>query len=219
MAVLFKGVYFDITKLIGERFLFAGIDNVKFEPEILEEGKVSNFFTGEYFKKAHAEMLEKHGLINRQTGYPNVLIPISISEDEAAMNSTRNKNEEILVMNIMNLFNGDSKIDLLGFSPKVPLADSKLHEYLLKDMHCKSATMRKNIISLTKREIHFKYLEECLKPILNSNSGYSMQVGCNKSAYKVHAFIKISFFCGDNKSLDDLFSVKSKGEVFRCINV
>ena len=174
---------------------------------------ISNFFSANYFKRSHEEMLEKHGKLNKFTNLPNVLIPITISEDEAAMNATRNKSEEILVLKIMNFYGCDALIDLLGISPKCPMSNFKMHEYLHTVMQCHSATCRTKVISLTKREIHFSYLQECLKPInvLSDDKGFILQIGFDELSYKVHAFVKLAFLSGDNKSLDDLLSIKPKG--------
>ena len=154
-----------------------------------------------------------------------VLVAIGISEDEAALNSTRNKNGEPLVGEIYNLVNEDSKVDLLGMAPQNPLGMSleSAHEHL-KHMKCSTKSDMEIICKSAARKVHLDYLKKVIEPIDNSiNEGIWLQIGQDEKdrpAEIVLAFIVIFIISGDNKALNYLSSVNSqcKGMKCRCCN-
>ena len=81
------------------------------------------FTIGNAYHKAVEGLHRIHGETT-EDGKRIVLIAIGVSEDEAALNSTRTKNGEPFVLDIYNLVNEDSNIDLLGMAPQNPLGMS-----------------------------------------------------------------------------------------------
>ena len=222
------GLTFDVHQVIGEHFLTAKSSNIIFdklnEKNNRDRPINNSFYTAQAWHRACDGNIAKYGLHSEHDGklYRNVIIPVSFSEDETALNSGKNKPGEPGVMNVLNFTNEDAYLDLIGMAPPqtLPMPYEMAHDHLKRNRKFLRKIDRVNAIALTKRYIHFEYIKQIITQLYKYNeSGFFLQAGegtDNMPAEIVVARVMCFFLEGDNKALDYLSLIASSVKGRKC---
>ena len=212
-------VNFLLHEIIAHRVLLAK-NELQLTPNseiAMRNGEVVNnsFFTGEYFLEEFKKLIETKGERNH-LNQRNVLMVIVVSEDEAAVNSTRSKSMEPCVAEFSCFVGTDQEVDLLGFSAlKLPESKEFYNEHLKRIQKCNGKGQRQTIIAMENRRLKQEYLKCLFNPFLKetSQNGFELQM-CLPTADVPNpeiccVYCHIGCLSGDNKSLDAWAGVAS----------
>ena len=231
-------VYFHLHERLAEVLLMCDpstFQGTPTSPQMRQGMTVNNSIqTGAYFMEQYKLLISEKGTHNEKgekttNGTHNslnqelYLICAVVSEDEAAINSTRSKSMEPMVVEFSCFNSATGNIELLGFSPLKWPEPIAFYDDLLKcKQKCYSKIQRKLILASEKRRHKYVYIEQVLKSFLEktSENGFVAQIGLRsegKSTPKIACmYLKISCLSGDNKSLDSWNNVKSHAKGCNC---
>jgi len=158
-----------------------------------ENGEISEFGHGSVFRGLDIDAKERFG--------PNaVALCLSISLDNATVNSTRNRSECPVVFSILNI-KGIASYHLIGYCPiRLPYSDAELAAMMSK---CGiSNSDQSNILSYCHRQMKREYLDDILFPLLQlAEVGFKAQVGYGDSARHAIFVPHLCMIVGDTEEL------------------